>query len=377
MEKLTMLDYVRMANDRMSENLEQGMQLAGDLVEEFVASGATSIRIVASGSSRNSADCERPYLQDVLGMQVLVVSPEAYVGFEHRLPEGAFDVFVSQSGYSTNIISALDFARGLGRRTVVLTGNASSPVAQHTDVVLEYGVGIESVDFVTMGVETLILYLMIFAIGAARATGRLDAAGAQGRLAGLRDAIDAHAQALEVARSFVERERLVLARLSPAMFVGNGPNYGVCEEAALKFAETLKRSTSFYEGEEFLHGPEMQIDPSYLVIMVDDPIGSAAIRNAAAALGEVTRGTYLITSHPTGFSGEILLPTISDPLACAIPNLAVFQTICATLAQEMDTWDVHPYLEKVEDSFETKAAGYDDAVAELERRAEESYRADA
>ena len=373
MEKLTMLDYVCMANGRMRENLDEGTRLASNLVNEFVASGATSVRIVASGSSHNAADCARNYMQSVLGMQVVVVTPESYVAFEHAFPGDSFDVFISPSGYSTNVIAALDFAHGLSRRTVVLTGNVTSPVADHADLTLAYGVGVESVDFVTLGVETLVLYLMLFAVGAARAAGKLDAAGERARIAGLCNALDVHAAALDGTRAFIERERLSLARRSPVMFVGNGPNCGVCEEAALKFAETLKRSTSFYEGEEFIHGPEMQIDPSYLVFMVDDPAGSATIRRTAAALSKVSNGVYLVTSQPSGLAGEILLPALDEPLACAIPNLAIFQTICATLAQELDTWDVHPYLEKVEDAFEAKAPGYDGAVAALERRAEEQY----
>lgn len=53
----------------------------------------------------------------------------------------------------------------------------------------------------------------------------------------------------------------------PAMVVGNGPNYGVAEEAALKLSETIKIPAMHHEGEEFVHGPEMQIVPGYLVFI--------------------------------------------------------------------------------------------------------------
>lgn len=60
----------------------------------------------------------------------------------------------------------------------------------------------------------------------------------------------------------------------PPWSSGNGPNYGVAEEAALKLSETIKIPAMHHEGEEFVHGPEMQIVPGYLVFIVDDPQGS-------------------------------------------------------------------------------------------------------
>lgn len=374
MEKLTMLDYAYMANACMDKNLRRGEEIVAGLVGEFVASRAKVVRLIASGSSHNGADCARPFMQAVLGMQVVVITPGAYIGFEHTYPTDTFDIFISQSGYSTNVLAALDFARRRGVHTVVLTGNVDAPVANHSDVTFDYGVGVESVDFVTMGVEMLTLFLMLFSMYAARTLGLLDGSGVEARVSGLRDAVQVHARVLEEARLFVEGEHLTLARQTPVILVGNGSNLGVCEEGALKFAETLKRSSSFYEGEEFVHGPEMQMTPNYLVLMIDDPEGSAHMHNVFSALRKVCSGTFLLTSHPTGVAGEVCMPELAEPLASAIPALAVIQVVCATLAQELNSWDVHPFLEAVEGEFDVKAPGYDDAVKSLEDQAEEQYR---
>lgn len=48
---MKMLDYVKMANARLSENLEDAASLVSPVVGAFVASGLDSVRIVASGSS--------------------------------------------------------------------------------------------------------------------------------------------------------------------------------------------------------------------------------------------------------------------------------------------------------------------------------------
>lgn len=369
---LKMLDYVKMANTRLSENLHRAAELTAPLVQAYRASGCDAIRVVASGSSRNAADCARPYIQDALGKQVLVVTPEALVDFEYAQPACAFNIAISQSGYSTNTLAALDFMREHDMPCAALTANVGAPIKDHADTVIDYGVGVESVDFVTMGVQTLVEYLVLFAIFAAHADGTVDDDGLARRLAEVSRAIEAHARMLEVSEAFVSEHRLELSEPGPVMFVGNGANFGVAEEAALKFSETMKFPAMFHEGEEFIHGPEMQIVPGYHVFTIDDPAGSDRLAAIAAAIGRVTEGAHFVTSHPHGKAGEIAVPTVS-PLLSAIPNLVLFQYIAASVTEALGCWDVHPYLDAVSDQMEAKAAGYDRSVEDLKAKAEATY----
>lgn len=84
---MKMLDYVQLAHVRMGENLERSFELVSQLVDIFQSASFGALRIVASGSSRHAADCARDYLQDALQMQVSVVTPEAFVDFEHTYPQ--------------------------------------------------------------------------------------------------------------------------------------------------------------------------------------------------------------------------------------------------------------------------------------------------
>lgn len=181
---------------------------------------------------------------------------------------------VSQSGYSTNTIAALDYMRAHDMAAVALTANVEAPIKEHAGIVLDYGVGVESVDFVTLGVEVLVEYLVLFGIYGGQARGTIDAKGVAQRLDDLREAIQANAVMCKTAEAYVQDHMLELSEHMPAMVVGNGPNYGVAEEAALKLSETIKIPAMHHEGEEFVHGPEMQIVPGYLVFIVDDPQGS-------------------------------------------------------------------------------------------------------
>ena len=295
-------------------------------------------------------------------MQVSVVTPEAFVDFEHTYPQHALNIAVSQSGYSTNTIAALDYMRAHDMAAVALTANVEAPIKEHTDIVLDCGVG----------VEVLVEYLVLFGIYGGRARGTVDAKGVAQRLDDLREAIQANAVMCKTAEAYVQDHMLELSEHTPAMVVGNGPNYGVAEEAALKLSETIKIPAMHHEGEEFVHGPEMQIVPGYLVFIVDDPQGSERLANIADALSNVTTKTVLLTAHPKGRAHEVAVPQVA-PLLSAIPNLVFFQTIAAIIAERLKSWDVHPYLDAVSKQMEVKAEGYEESVNALKAKAAECY----
>lgn len=101
---------------------------------------------------------------------------------------------------------------------------------------LDYGVGVESVGFVTLGVEVLVEYLVLFGIYGGQARGTIDAKGVAQRFDDLREAIRANVVMRKNAEAYVQDHMLELSEHMPAMVVDNGPNYGVAKEAALKLA---------------------------------------------------------------------------------------------------------------------------------------------
>ena len=372
---MRMLDYVKLANLRLRENASRGEELVKTLVDTYMATSVSAVRIVASGSSRNASLCARDFMQSLLQVPVVVITPEAYVKFDHSQSASAFELFVSQSGYSTNTLAALDVCRARGRRAIALTGNPAAPVADHADLVVDWGVGVESVDFVTMGVQTLVEYLLLFALYAARAAERIDDARLECGLSDLTAAIDAHAGALAASEAFVTANLLSLSRPAPTMVVGAGPLYGVALEACLKLGECLKRAAMPHEPEEFVHGPEMQIDPSYQLFLLEDAQGDERLAVLAEIFAHLC-DTTLVTTLPERQEGEylpLLLPAIPDPLMAAIPALVPFQWLAAQLMDELRCKDVHPFLAAQEDALDIKTAGYAEAIHDLEVQAAERY----
>lgn len=367
-----MADYIERSVTRLDEVAARGLELVEPLVERFVLSGCDALRIVASGSSKNAADIARPLLQRSLGREVQVVTPEAFIDFEHAQPTNTFNVAVSQSGYSTNTIAALDFMAEHYLPCAALTANWAAPISEHAVCVFDYGVGVESVDFVTMGVHVLVCYLMLFGIEAGERMGALDAAEADRLRECLHVAGKACASGISAARALFENQKLALSTQAPAIFVGNAALRGVAQEAALKFSETTKVPAMWFEGEEFIHGPEMQITPGYLVVIIDDAGGSERLAGIARGIRSVTDTCYLITAHPEGVAHEVAIEA-SAPEVYPFAALAFIQYLAAQIADALKSWDVHPYLDAVDDAFASKAPGYDESVHELERRAATVY----
>lgn len=364
--------YVERSVTRLDEVAACGIELVEPLVERFVSSGCSALRIIASGSSKNAADIARPLLQRSLGCEVHVVTPEAFIYFEHAQPANAFNVAVSQSGYSTNTIAALDFMAERDLPCAALTANQAAPISEHAACVFDFGVGVESVDFVTMGVHVLICYLMLFGIEAGERVGALYASEADRLRERLHAAGKACASGISAARALFEQRKLSLSTQAPAIFVGNGALRGVAQEAALKFSETTKVPAMWFEGEEFIHGPEMQITPGYLVVIIDDAEGSERLADIAHGICSVTDTCYLLTACPEGAAHEVAIEA-SESVVYPFAALAFIQYLAAQIAGALKSWDVHPYLDAVDDAFASKASGYDESVRELARRAATIY----
>ena len=193
--KPTMETYIEMSPRVFEENLTRADALVGGLVERYARRGLRDLRFVASGSSYNSCVAARPFAERVLGVRVDVFTPSRYLDELERLDvmaSDAFEVFVSQSGCSTNIIEAVRAARSRGHETVALTGNVEADLRDEVDAIFEYGVGNETVGFVTMGVLTLMEFIALFSLATAEALGAIDGDGRSAWMGRLSEVPDMH-----------------------------------------------------------------------------------------------------------------------------------------------------------------------------------------
>lgn len=353
----TMLTYIEQTPDQLALNVGRAHELTASLVEAYVSGGYQKIVIVACGSSSNGAQCAVPFMMKYLGQDVQVVPPETFNCSKHQLAPTDMVFAISQSGCSTNTIATLDKLRELGRMAIGLTGNPESDFRDHADLVVDYGVGEESVGYVTKGVTTLAQFLMLFALEAGRAKGVVTAEGYQAVMEEMAQVPERHRTVQREAHEFYERNRKALTSMSVIYSCGFSQGYGIACESALKMGETIKVPSFAYEAEEYIHGPNLQITPRYTFFFYDD-LGVCGDRllTIYRATRTVSDFAFCVTnSSLVDDDHAVRLPfEISEPLMAPLYVLPLCQIISYRASSELNSWDNHPLFGQFKDIAATK-----------------------
>lgn len=358
-QKQTMLDYIASCPQFMRDNVARSAELTRPLVEEFLSERYKNIWIIASGSSANGALCARQFVRRCLGCEVKLVTPFQFISSEHDFTSSDMLIVVSQSGYSLNVLNAVRLIHQQGRRCIGLTGDLSSELAKDCDIAVNYGVGRETVGYVTRGVTTLALFFMLFAIEAAEKLGRKTAEEAAELRRQLVDAADCNDTMRQAAQQFLQQHYQGISGMTNAYVCGVGANFGTASEGALKFGETISIPTAAYEAEEYIHGPNIQMTPRYTVFLIDGGEGRSRIHQIYEGTRIVTPNAYLLTTDPM-YTGDNVLT-----LPCGLPDeitplcfLPFFQVLAYQLADDLNRWFKHPLQRKMNKACSAKSEGY-------------------
>jgi glucosamine--fructose-6-phosphate aminotransferase (isomerizing) len=231
-------------------------------------------------------------------------------------------VAISRSGETTETVRAVERFRS--RRTgavIAITCNASSALAERADAVFAVRGATE-----TSLAQTRSFSAMFVA-----------AAGLAAKLSG-QSLSDAYLKLPEVAAALLHDHQTLARALGtdPSIqrffFLGNGPLYGLANEAMLKMKEMSLSYSEAYHFLEFRHGPMSMVDRSALVVGL---LSETAFSYEAAVLADMRRlGARVLAFTPAPLSPEqadhtILLPAgLSDlergPLYLPILQLLAF-----------------------------------------------------
>ncbi len=364
--------YIRISGEKMLENLDRRKDLTRELVDGFLKSGKDRICIVASGSSLNAALTAEWFMNRYLGNAVAVMSPTEYLDYRKEMVRDSFLIVISQSGCSTNIIEAVKDMGKDGIQPAVLTGNLEGDLKEYCDTMIEYGVGNETVDYVTLGMVTLVEFLMLFAMEVGRSRGSLSD-GVYGEMVdGIRKCCDASSKMYEQSVDYTEKFYDHLLHMDSAIIVADGANMGVIREAALKFGETLKIPAIYYESEEYIHGPNMQLTPESTVFFIDTNVRHDRIYDVFRATELVTEHVCLVTNKDVPeedkiikVSGNVMLELA--PLFTIVP----FQYISAHVTKEKNNFECHPLFDEFEKKIKCKTDDYDQMMEKKIQQAKE------
>ena len=353
-EKKTMDTYIRESAEALKNMLFHMPDEVEKLKDLYVGQPCQKIRIVASGSSYNGALCARFYMQDILKTEIEVTTPFEFVHYIQI--DKAFTFVISQSGRSTNAIEALDILQRRGEKAIGITGNPQSIYREHCDYILDYGVGEETVGYVTKGVVTLILFLDLFALQTALGQGKIKEEIYQEEIRKLKEAVERYGQVYDQSRDFITRNFSLLTSMHQAYVLGSHTAYGIAAEAALKIGETVCIPASSFESEEFLHGPNLQLTPTYSVFIIDahDETSQRSLQIYQAVSAVCERCFYIGLGKEDGDTKKLMIPMNTEHNLLPFVYLQFFQLVAYQVTESLHRWEKHPMFARFRDRIEYK-----------------------
>jgi len=356
-EKPTMLTYIKETPEQLAANIERRTELTASLVKAFEEKEYKNIWVIACGSSSNASWIARPFMRKYLNMNVSIVNPATFLYEDCDPSDDTFCFVISQTGCSTNSIASLDRLKMIGKPRIGITGNVESDFKDHTDLLIDWGVGEEHVGYVTKGVATLAEYLMLFALEVAKRKG-LEAEKYSEVIQELTQVPQWHRAVQDNAVSFYESHKKEMTSIAVNYVCGFEQSYGVALEGALKFGETMKIPSCAYEAEEYIHGPNLQLTPKYTVFFVDDySKGHDRLVTIWKGTRQVTDAAYMLTADPMVDNSHALrLPVefLKEPLISPLFQLPFFQYIAYQATEDLNRWEQHPLMKEFKKIAESK-----------------------
>ncbi|NBK97565.1 MAG: SIS domain-containing protein [Erysipelotrichia bacterium] len=352
MEKMTMQDYVKETPAVCKKNIENYESLVADVLAHIQTKEIRMIWLIASGSSYNSCYCARAFMRKCLSCEIKIVTPFTFTYYENDIQEKDVVFVISQSGLSTNAIEAIKKLKSMQVKAIALTGNVHSDIKEYADVVIDYGVGEELVGYVTKGVSTLCLFLMLVAIVLS---------GKKQYLEDVKTAIAMNEEMIDKANTFIDTHYKHFSSMAHAYFCGANANYGTALEGSLKVGETIHVPSCFYEIEEYIHGPNLQLTPLYNVFFFDgNDSASERVAQVYLASREVSDRVYMISNHAKFKNDDHVISLSKEVMSecCPLAYLPFVQLLSYRISSDLNSSKQHPLLRKFKQIASAKTENF-------------------
>ncbi|MBP3398231.1 MAG: SIS domain-containing protein [Erysipelotrichaceae bacterium] len=352
----TMFQYICETPDQCRDNIYHSKELTQKVVDLFCERDYKRIMILSSGSSYHAALTPKYFVEKILKVKVEVMTSFTALHYERVFDEDTFYIGMGQSGRSNNTNQAMQMLRDAGCKVVGVTGNVESVMKNHCDLIVNWGMGIEKIGFVTKGFSTGVLFYMLFALEAALKKQKMTEAEYASYKDELLKMCDVIERAIPVVNAWYERNADGLYDFNRAQVLGVGPGFGAALEGALKMQETMGKACTAFEAEEFLHGPCYEINGDKTLFILDTGgQNKERILKLYHEVHRLTENVYLITNTPVDDSKACIVEhDLSEDMAVLI-NIISMQIVAANGHAK---W-VNPMLEKrvaFTEAMDTKSA---------------------
>ncbi|MGA3221002.1 MAG: SIS domain-containing protein [Acidimicrobiales bacterium] len=262
--------------------------------------------IVARGSSDHAALLGQYLLEVATGRPVALASPSLQTLYRAPVDyRGVLVVGVSQSGATSEIVEVVAALRAAGARTIAITNDPDSPLAEAAGRVVDLGAGPE---LAVPATKTVTATLLAFVLLAEGLSGRsLVSTSALVDLPGhIADVLADEASVARAAARLTEAGQLVA--------VARGYLLAAARETALKLRETSGILAEGWSAADLRHGPVAAIDARVPVISVR-AAGPAAADTERLESELAARGANVLRVNDRADADLPLPAGVPEPLA--------------------------------------------------------------
>jgi glucosamine--fructose-6-phosphate aminotransferase (isomerizing) len=251
---------IREQPDALTRLLSSGRAEVEAIAQLVRSSPPAWITIAARGTSDNAAR----YAQYAFGarnrLSVALAAPSLFTVYASPPSlAGSLVLGISQSGQSPDVVAVVAEGRRQGARTIAVTNDPSSPLAQAAEHTLALHAGPERAVAAT---KTYSAELMTIAMLSAALA---DDTSAWSELSKVPDQV---ARAIELASPVAAVAASWCQQAQRFLVLGRGFNYATAFELALKIKETSYVLAEAYSFADFRHGPAALLERGFPVLFV-------------------------------------------------------------------------------------------------------------
>ena len=302
-----------------------------------LAEGTRHVLFVARGSSDNACVYGRYLVETHAHRMAGLAAPSIATHYHAEVDlTDALVVCVSQSGETREIVETSEWATLRGARTVAVTNDGGSSLAQAADLTLATHAGDELAVPATKTYTTQLAAMAVLATALAPEPAALDA---------YLDRAPAEMARLADERRGVDEAAAELVSPAETLVSGRGLLFGTALEIALKLEETCLRPVRGLSYADLRHGPIAVVDTGVVAVVVAAPDGPVVAGLTEVALDLRERGARTV-----GIGGDRsfaesctlwvpgpALPEAVAPLATVVPGQLMVEALARRLGLDPDS----------------------------------------
>jgi glutamine---fructose-6-phosphate transaminase (isomerizing) len=257
----------RIANRMVNLSLPQELKDA--------ISVAPFITVAACGTSLNALKVSKLLFEKLARLPVVIENASEYRDKQPSVVRGSLFIAVSQSGETSDTVSALTYARKRGARTISITNAKASQLARSSDFDINVQAGPEQAVASTKAFTAQVATLLLLALE----SGVIRATVTKKKVRELTRALRSLPALIEnvlAKKDEVKRIAEYYQRAVRMIVIGKGMAVPVAEEAALKVQEIAYLDCYGFAAGELKHGPLALVEKGVpMLALMPQGIGSA------------------------------------------------------------------------------------------------------